>query len=564
MKILHNHLGYRAAASAKRALLQASGPQAPAERFVLYEADERRVVFEGAWQSLGPVERWRDWHYWAADFGALTQPGRYIVAAVGTGLPLQSQPFAIQEALYDGQHVSDLLHYIKSQRCGGIFDAADRACPIFGSDGERMDVHGGWYDASGDASKYLSHLSYANFLNPQQTPQVVWNLIETRDRLAEPGVWMDDRLVDEALHGADFLHRLQRPDGAFCATVFDRWSKRTDERRICAYATQKGELLPGYQAAFRQGGGLAIAALARASTLPRDGAFTRAQYLAAAERGFAHLQQHNRRYLPDGQENIIDDYAALLAATELCAAGAGHGDAVRERSARLLARQHADGWFWADDARTRSFTHAAEAGLPFVALLRTLEACPDAVDAPALRAAVARGLQWELRITQTGAPNPFALPRQYVLAPGVAGTPGRVRFFMPHHNDSGYWWQGENARLASLAAAALWARPHLGAPADDPLQAYAEAALDWLFGRNPFDACMVQGAGHGPAPRYEPRYWNAPGGVCNGITAGLADEDDIDFRAPHETDPMHSWRWTEQWLPHGAWLMLALALATAD
>ena len=44
-----------------------------------------------------------------------------------------------------------------------------------------MDVHGGWYDASGDVSKYLSHLSYANYLNPQQTPLAVWGLLEAAD-----------------------------------------------------------------------------------------------------------------------------------------------------------------------------------------------------------------------------------------------------------------------------------------------------------------------------------------------------------------------------------------------
>ena len=55
------------------------------------------------------------------------------------------------------QLVSDIVHYIKGQRCSGIWDGADRAAPRVG-DGERRDVHGGWYDASGDYSKYLSHL----------------------------------------------------------------------------------------------------------------------------------------------------------------------------------------------------------------------------------------------------------------------------------------------------------------------------------------------------------------------------------------------------------------------
>ena len=44
--------------------------------------------------------------------------------------------------------------------------------------------------------------------------------------------------------------------------------------------------------------------------------------------------------------------------------------------------------------------------------------------------------------------NPHGYARQH------AGS-GTTSFFIPHDNESGYWWQGENARLGSLAAAAL-------------------------------------------------------------------------------------------------------------
>ena len=47
------------------------------------------------------------------------------------------------------------------------------------------------------------------------------------------------------------------------------------------------------------------------------GDYPAARYLAAAEKGFAHLQAKNLEYVDDHQENIIDDYTALLAATEL-------------------------------------------------------------------------------------------------------------------------------------------------------------------------------------------------------------------------------------------------------
>jgi hypothetical protein len=560
VEFLHNHIGY-SADDAKLALLQTDA-EFSGGRFSVYGAGVLgEPALTGALRPRGGVMRWRDWRYWEADFSTLKAPGRYFVSIDGAVPPVATATFVIAANALDGQVVSDLVHYLKAVRCTGVFDIADRSCLVFGST-ERVDVHGGWYDASGDTSKYLSHLSYANFFNPQQTPQVVWNLIEGRARLNETDLWMDDRLVDEALHGADFLVRMQSPEGYFYVTVFDQWTKDVDERMICSFTTQDGHRFDSYQAGYRQGGGSTIAALARASTLPRDGEFVRAQYLAAAENGFAHLEKHNAEYLDDGTENIIDDYCALLAAVELFAVTGDetYRHAADVRLGRLVDRQHADGWLWADDAKTRSYVHAAEAGMPYAVLLRYLEvfaASGDETKLGVTRQAVRRGLQHELEVTARGDDNPFGYPRQYVLVPG---KPGRVQYFMAHENESGYWWQGENARLGSLACAARWGARYFAADEQfsAQLHRYAQAALDWIFGLNPFDTCMMQGHGHNN-PRYDLDKWNAPGGVCNGVTAGADDEDDIDFKRAWETDPSQSWRWTEQWIPHGAWLFVALA-----
>jgi hypothetical protein len=71
--------------------------------------------------------------------------------------------------------------------------------------------------------------------------------------------------------------------------------------------------------------------------------------------------------------------------------------------------------------------------------------------------------------------------------------------------------------------------------------------------------CLLQGRGRNN-PEYEIDQPNVPGGVANGITAGFDDEHDIDFLPePHASNPAQRWRWSEQWIPHGAWLALALA-----
>ncbi|MCD5361174.1 glycoside hydrolase family 9 protein [Chromobacterium aquaticum] len=552
MKILLNHVGFEPQAP-KLALLQASAADRP-QALILLDR-ESRPVQEIALQALGMAEGWPEWHYWQADFSAWTQPGQYRLWLQDSAPPVLSHEFTVASDCLGAQMLSDLLNHFKSQRCTGLYDRADRAAPEWGG-GARRDVSGGWFDASGDCSKYLSHLSYANFMNPQQTPLLAWALMAGRAALPAQPRWFDERMVDEALHGADFLLRMQHSSGFFYMTLFDGWSKAPEQRELCAFTTQRGVRSGAFQAGFRQGGGLAIAALARAAELPRDGEFSRGDYLAAARRGFAHLQQHNTRYLDDGCENFIDDYCALLAACELYSASGEpvFADAADRRARRMLAQQDEAGRFWMDGQRRQSYFHAVEAGLPYLALLRFAAVLPASPLASAARQSVRRGLQAEMALTAAPG-NPFAYPRQWVAVDGAAGA---ARFFMPQRNGSGYWWQGENARLASLAAAA-GGLAALEGPEGGELSAYAQGALDWILGRNPFDVCMLQGWGRNN-PRYEPGYYNACGGVCNGITAAPGADEGIAFLSPEQTDISQSWRWTEQWLPHGAWLFLALSL----
>ena len=96
-----------------------------------------------------------------------------------------------------------------------------------------------------------------------------------------------------------------------------------------------------------------------------------------------------------------------------------------------------------------------------------------------------------------------------------------------------------------------------------PVPAARNAAhhwISWVFGANPFDLCMLQGHGRNN-PSYDFGYHNAPGGICNGITSGFDDENDIAF-LPSKVgdDPAQRWRWSEQWLPHAAWMLFALTL----
>ncbi len=314
MQLLINHIGYETVGPKQGVLLSQSLEELPSVAQLVC-SDSHKTVAQLEIEQHGKVANWHHGYFHRIDFSQFTDEGSYYLRVGNT----QSEAFSIAQGLLMQRTFSDVLHYFKSQRCGGIFDQKDKSVPLLGTS-STADVHGGWYDASGDVSKYLSHLSYANYLNPQQTPIVVWNMFKglaLLDHRSEFAAFSRTRLMEEALFGADFLVRMQHSEGFFYMTVFDRWSKDIKQREICAYATQQGHKSDDYQAGFRQGGGVAIAALAAASRIDTHGEFSSEQYLSAAEKGYWHLKNCNSRYLNDGEENIIDEYCALLAACEL-------------------------------------------------------------------------------------------------------------------------------------------------------------------------------------------------------------------------------------------------------
>ncbi|HEY3987854.1 MAG TPA: glycoside hydrolase family 9 protein [Acidobacteriaceae bacterium] len=588
VRVLVDQVGYETTAP-KLALI--SGTQAePPNRFVLVEEESGKVVFSGAPEPAGHVDHWGDRVYWKVDFSAFRTPGHYVLRASTSNGAASSCSFQIEDNLLERATLSNVLFYFKGQRASGDMDRADRHLPLPDGKGT-VDVHGGWYDATGDYGIHLSHQNLTSYFNPQQVPLVAWSLLASYNTLkARHGDNFSEyerRLLDEGLFGADFLVRIKRPDGSFFESINAPGpAKLAKDRRIgnpnwrtqiktkVSGSTEHAVPLPlgphGYEAGYRAGGGMSIAALALASTMPEDGDFTRAQYLQTAEEAFAFLEAHNRELLNDHTENILDDYCALMAATELYRAS--HKEiylhAADTRAAHLTARLTTHGAFhdyWRADDGTRPFFHPSDAGLPVVSLLRYAEIASTANREQALDA-VKRSLQFELATTRE-VNNPFGYARQLVRM----GT-GQVRtaFFFPHDTEAAPWWQGEDARLASLAAAARMAAPHF---TDDPafqsaLENYADDQLHWILGRNPFDSSMLMGSGHGNAPYMffrSYKYTSAPGAIINGITAAYNDEDGIAFNEGFAlTGKDDDWRWTEEWLPHAAWYLYAVSLPRTE
>ena len=728
IQILVNNVGYEKS-GAKRAVVQ-SPSAVSATTFDLLNATGTAVMSSVPLGASSTVGSWSGdgfRNFKVADFSSFETVGEEYRVRVGTTM---SQPFSIGEKVLQVKTGTEQVGFFKAMR---NTDAGDANLPIFGSN-QKHNIYGGWWDATGDPGKHISHLSYANYFSPQQIPLVVWALLHANE--LQPDAF-GAAAKEEAAWGADYLLRALSPEGYFYMSVFDNWgdgyrwveaerhgSGTRGEREICAWGDLAG-IVDGnsdgirsaaYQCAMREGGGVSIAALARAASAGISGDSGAARYLAGAERAYAHLMEKPTAYQDDHKENIIDDYCGLLAAAELYNATKTeqYRTDAATRAASLLGRQHADGWFYsgtdASGNNIRPFYHAADEGLPVVALSRYLEVCGPA-NKQGLIDAIGKNLRWYHKITYKE-PNPFEYVKMYRAAGasggGVAGTDlargrpatasreegtftaanafdgssttrwssfqtnaqndsqwirvelddvykvnkvilnwetafgtrylievslngndwnraieitgntsagrkehtftpvdakyvrmfgitrnleyggfslfdfevygeeaapppqpseGQAKFFIPKANETGYWWQGENARLASMASAfiigARYANPGPnGELWRDTLFAMATAQLDWILGRNPFNVCLMFGYGAKNYPDYPATraLANIKGGICNGISSAEGNEDNISWMPnPEGENFWKNWRYIEQWLPHNAWYTVAVA-----
>ncbi len=556
--IFANNVGYDPDGP-KHAIVTATGRRVPDE-FALLDANTGQVAHRGKLRGAGTVKDWGGQRYWSADFSQVRRPGDYVLTAGQA----TSTPFKIESKVLERYTLSHVTHYFKGSRCSGQFDKFDHRLPL-GDTGKRYDAHGGWYDATGDFGKHFTQLSPLSYFNTLQIPLTAWTLFIAQRELTRRNdanfTQLQTWLLDEGLFGADYLKRVHVKGGSFYGSVIQPGPPKIPTKRV----------LMTDQVDFREGGGVAIAALALASMCEVSGDYRQADYLAAAKDAFAYLEANNVSMTNDGRENIQDDYNALLAATDLYQATKQvhylkYADARAVSLCDRLVSWRGYRNYWRADDADRPFFHPADAGMPVVSLLHYAEIASAAAKARVL-GAVRASLEFELAITSE-VTNPFGYARQLMqLADGRRFS----GFFFPHSltpRTRDLWWQGENARIASLATAARKAAPHF---AHDQafaarLRRYATDQLNWILGVNPFDVCMLDGSG-----RRNPQYmwlksWQflaSAGGIVNGITGKNDDGTGILWdRGYAVTGKDDDWRWGEQWLPHSTWYLHAVTLGS--
>ena len=586
VSIFTNHIGYDSN-DTKSAVYRVRADETPVKFNVVCDKTDA-PVFEGVPVYAGEVDNWQTGCYYTLRFDEVKAKGQYYLTVTDDkGETVRSYPFKIAENLLEVSTLSAVGYSFKAQRATGEYGAADSNLrDQFGMLDGRIDAHGGWYDATGDYGVHLSHLPHTIYFNPQQASFSAYAFFKMYDLIDEAEypyyTMFQRRLLEEGMYGADFLMRMRAPSGGIYVTksrTMDAYGPVDEMRVLGAYQRnpkgRKGGSTWGdpneislydYETSFRAGGGYAIAALAYAARFAYPSDYTKEEYLTTAITAYRHLEKNNELYTNDGKWNLVDEYCALDAVIEIY-------KSTKEidylRRARAMAKRVMDHYVPVDDTMgylsvndtDRPFFHAADAGMPVVNLLnytlieRDKEAKQKAIDI------CEKVMRFQLHVTNK-VNNPFGYARQYV----QHGDGSRCdQFFYPHDVETAPWWQGENARLGSLATAA---RALVWQTADEELKAqlrkFADDQINWILGCNPFDACMLEGEGRNNIDYFfegERRdFIQCPGGIVNGITSGIHDEHGIAFHADRSEDVPDNWRWAEQWIPHATWYMYALSM----
>lgn len=198
------------------------------ESFQLIDFETKKVVYTSTKvQMYG-----RQWSFNESarlDFSDFMCPGRYQVKVD----KVLSPPFGIGSGVY--AHAADIpLHYMRSQRCGynpilkdscHRYDGRIVCSPQAKRDGEKVDVRGGWHDAS-DYLQYVTtsaNAVYQMLFAYRHFPKVFGDFYDEHGDVGSNGI---PDVLDEAKWGLDWLIRMN-PDST---TYFNQLADDRDHR----------------------------------------------------------------------------------------------------------------------------------------------------------------------------------------------------------------------------------------------------------------------------------------------------------------------------------------------
>ena len=308
-----NQLGYLpdAAKTAVFADVQAEG-----DGFTVLNTATGETAFTGS-LSAPEDNPWAGETDRIADFSALTEPGSYqVLASDGTASP----EFRIGEDVYD-ELLRSVLRMLYLQRCGTALDAEiagpfahpdchEAPAVIYGTE-ETLDVSGGWHDA-GDYGRYVVSGAKAAadlLLSVERDGRLLDDV-----GIPESGDGLDDRL-QEARWELDWLLKMQTADGGVYHKVTCRTfpgiippQEEQEELVVCPVSnTATGDFA----------GVMALAARLFAESGAAELQAAASEYLAAAERAWAYLAEHeNEPGFQNPEDVLTGEYPDGKAADE--------------------------------------------------------------------------------------------------------------------------------------------------------------------------------------------------------------------------------------------------------
>ncbi|WP_097014913.1 glycoside hydrolase family 9 protein [Anaerocolumna aminovalerica] len=570
LQIYTNHIGYEYSRP-KKAVLRLD---AYSDKPKIWLIDTKGIEMEVEFVGPTNIEHWSEDDYYSIDFSIIEQPGTYWLKAVSGNVKCIRE-IQIMDYVLPLRMVNTARAHLKGERSSGEWQKADKELTFQGDKAGKVDLHGGWYDATGDFGIHLTQLSHTGVFNPVQSvlpAYVAFCTVEQiRNRSSKDCRILEKELLDEAYWGADYCRRLSVPNSGFYRSV-DRGEAFTDEqhRKIDyeyfhytgheedkSYLAEKIED-KNYQVGLRSGAGICIAVLAQAARFGcKSGEVSEEEYLSLAQSKYAYYQLNNKEHLSDKKENFLDAYEALCCAVELYKS-TGQQNYLNDcrnyyrKIESYIVKMKNGIWFTSMD--NEMYFHPSDEGLPLIAMIKYLELEEDKELCKKVEQTIKQAMLHVLSVSKT----PF----------GYAGfTYKKIgdtevnRYFFPHDTKASPWWQGENARIASLAtamllASAIFKEEEFGKRIVD----FAVSQLNWIMGLNPFDSCMIEGFGRNNIQYfYKGQYdfLNSPGGICNGITSRESDDLGIEFIMEPCSTCDDNWRWAEQWLPHVSWFLFA-------
>lgn len=469
------------------------------------------------------------WYFWSADISALDADGAYRIRADLGRVTTESHTFDVGDGLLFSKATLLGADFFFVQRCGFAVPGWHGVCHMDDAkmtDGTHRDLTGGWHSA-GDYNKIVYEWGDGGAMYAlAEAFGTAPDWLGSRDR---DGDGVPDAL-DEARWGAAFLAKLQTESGALLNTIHQgpgrAWMKWVAPEQMTD--NQPGteddpEVQPGEGKSP-----LAIGGWARLARL-LDERGIKTDYLARAVR----LWEYTSQKSPNEADPLL-----LISTVDLYAAThqERYLDYARRSVEALLATQTPEGRLPGGNGDSGD--------IPSAALAHFALALPEEAATQRIRDALSRHVPHVV-----GEPdNPFGIARQ---------KRGPEGYFFEPTSALGHNWEFFSRAWGAFSMYRL-----LG---DASALEYGMNQINFVLGVNPYDLCMMEGAGTVNPPRYHHRYnvipgkerGAVPGAIPNGFVRDMVGQDRPGFDLSTGGRQAPSYRTSEPWLVHNILAQLA-------